>query len=166
MMLACWDSYLGLFKKFTTWKRIEPILAIILCLAAAAATVHGYLERRKGYGPASKEFLISFLLNQAESAGIRHQPASFICMTDQVTYHPIQAYGEYFFPLWQTLIHPVDNVNLVKPTRSEPVVIITDTEIAHENLLPTGWTGTDEMRYLDADGRRFPVRYGLYRYSP
>ena len=166
MMLACWDSYLGLFKKFTTLKRIEPILAIILCLAAAAATIHVYVERRKSYGPYSKEFFISFLLKQAESAGIRHQPAIFISMTNQVTYHPIQGYGEYFFPLWQIVIRPVDSLNLVHPEQSEPVVIITDTEIAHKNLLPTGWTGTDEMTYLDADGRRFPVRYGLYRYSP
>jgi hypothetical protein len=166
MMLACWDSYLGLFKKFTTLKRIEPILAIILCLAAAAATIHVYVERRKSYGPSSKEFFISFLLNQAESAGIRDQPAIFISMTNQVTYHPIQGYGEYFFPLWQILIRPVDSLNLVHPEPSEPVIIITDTEIAHKDLLPAGWTGTGEMKYLDAAGRRFPVRYGLYRYSP
>ena len=166
MMLACWDSYLGLFKKFKRLKLIEPILSIILCLAAAAATVHVYLERQKTYGPSSKEFLISFVLNRAEAAGIRHQRAIFISMTNQVTYHPIQGYGEYFFPLWQILIHPVDNVNLVKPEQSEPVVIMTDPEIAHENLLPPGWTGTDEMTYLDAERRRFPVRYGVYRYSP
>jgi hypothetical protein len=46
------------------------------------------------------------------------------------------------------------------------VVIITDSEIAHKDFLPAGWTGTDEMTYLDPYRRRFPVRYGLYRYSP
>jgi hypothetical protein len=166
MMLACWDSYLGLFKKFKTLRQIEPILAIILCLAAAAATVHVYFERRKTYEPLSKEFFISFLLNRAESAGIRHQPAIFISQTNQVTYHPIQGYGEYFFPLWKMSILPVDSPKFVNPAQSEPVVIMTDPEIAHKNLLPTGWTGTDEMTYLDAYRRRFPVRYGLYRYSP
>ena len=166
MMLACWDSYLGLFKKFTLLKRIEPILAIILCLAAAAATIHVYVERQQKYTPYSKEFFISFLLKQTESAGIRQQPATFISMTNQVTYHPIQGYGEYFFPLWRMVIRPVDSLNLVHPEQSEPVVIITDTETAHKNLLPAGWTGTDEMTYLDAVGRRFPVRYGVYRYSP
>jgi hypothetical protein len=166
LMLVCWDSYLDSFKKFKQWKRAGPIVAVVLCLAAAAATVHVYLKRKKSYGPASKEFLISFLLNRAESAGIRHQPAVFIAQTNQVTYHPIQGYGEYFFPLWQMRVLPVDSLNLVNPKHSEPVVIITDTETAHKNLLPTGWTGTDEMTYLDADRRRFPVRYGLYRYSP
>jgi len=164
MMLACWDSYLGLFKKFRTLRHVEPVLAVILCLAAAAATVHVYVERRKSYEPASKEFFISFLLNRAQSAGIRHQPAIFISKTNQVTYHPIQGYGEYFFPLWQMLILPADSLKFEHPDQSQPLVIITDTEIAHKNLLPTGWTGTDEITYLDADRRRFPVRYGVYRY--
>ena len=166
MMLACWDSYLDFFQKFKTWKHTGPILAVILCLAAGAATIHVYSERRKSYGPSSKEFLISFLLNQAKSAGIRHQPAIFISQTSQVTYDPIEGYGEYFFPSWQVLIHPRDSPKLVNPKQSEPVVIITDTEIAHKNLLPSGWAGTDEVTYLDVDRRRFPVRYGLYRYSP
>ena len=109
MMLACWDSYLDFFKKFKQWKHTGPILAVILCLAAAAATIHLYSERRKSYEPSSKEFFISFLLNRAESAGIRHQPATFISQTNQVTYHPIQGYGEYFFPLWQMRILPVDS---------------------------------------------------------
>jgi hypothetical protein len=166
LMLACWDSYLDFFKKFKQWKRAGPIVAVVLCLAATAATVHVYLKRKKSYGPASKEFFISFLLNRAESAGIRHKPAVLIAQTNQVTYHPIQGYGEYFFPLWQMRVLPVDNLNSVNPKHSEPVVIITDPEIAHKNLLPTGWAGTDDMTYLDADRRRFPVRYGLYRYSP
>lgn len=166
MMLACWDSYLGLFKKFAVFKRIEPIVAIVLCLAAAAATIHAYVEREKSYAPFSKDFLISFLLNETESAGIRQQPAVFISMTNQVTYHPIQGFGEYFFPLWQMVIRPVDSMNLVHPKQSAPVVILTDANIAHKDLLPAGWTGKDETTYLDADGRRFPVRYGVYRYSP
>ena len=141
-MLACWDSYLGLFKQFKPLKHIEPILAIILCLAATAAIVHVYFERRKTYEPSSKEFFISFLLNRAESAGIRHQPAIFISQTNQVTYHPIQGYGEYFFPLWQMRILPVDSPKFAHPRASQPLVIITDSEIAHKNFLPAGWTGT------------------------
>jgi hypothetical protein len=90
----------------------------------------------------------------------------FIAHTNQVTYHPIQDYGEYFFPLWQMCILPVDSLKLANPRRSQSLVIITDTEIEHKNLLPAGWTGTDELTYLDAAQRRFPVRYGLYRYSP
>lgn len=161
MMLACWDSYLGLFKK-----RIEPILAVILCLPVAAAAVQLYFERQKSYEPTSSEFFISFLLNKAESAGIRHQPAIFLSMTTQVTYHPIHYFGEYFLPLWQIRIHPTDSLKLDNPDPSQPLVIITDSEIAQKNLLPAGWTGTDEMTYLDPYRRRFPVRYGLYRYSP
>ena len=141
------------------------ILALILCLAAAATTVHVYYEREKSYGPTSQEFLISFLLNKADSAGIHYQPAIFISNTTQVTYHPIHYYCEYFFPLWQTSILPVDSLKLDHPEQSQPLVIITDTEIAHTNLLPTWWTGTTEMTYLDPDRQRFPVRYGLYRYS-
>lgn len=166
MMLACWDSYLDFFKKFKQWKHIGPILAVILCLAAAAATIHLYSERRKTYEPSSKEFLISFLLNRAEAAGIRHQPAIFISQTNQVTYHPIQGYGEYFFPLWQMCILPADSPKFAHPEQSQPLVIITDSEIAHKDFLPAGWTGTDEMTYLDSYRRTFPVRYGLYRYSP
>jgi hypothetical protein len=166
MMVACWDSYLGFFKKFKQWKHTGPILAVILCLAAATATIHLYSERRKSYEPLSKEFFISFLLNRAESAGIRYQPATFISQTNQVTYHPIEGYGEYFFPLWQMRILPVDSMKLAHPEQSQPLVIITDSEIAHKNFLPAGWTGTDEMAYLDPYQRRFPVRYGLYRYSP
>jgi hypothetical protein len=165
LMLACWDSYLGFFKKFKNLKHIEPIVAIVLCLAAIAITVHVYFERRQSYEPAGKEFLISFLLNRAESAGIRHQPAVFIAQTNQVTYHPIQGYGEYFFPLWQMRILPVDSLKPATPGQSQPLVIITDTEIEHKNLLPAGWTGTDEITYLDPYRRRFPVRYGVYRYS-
>jgi hypothetical protein len=161
MMLACWDSYLGLFKK-----RIEPILAVILCLPVAAAAVQLYFERQKSYEPTSSEFFISFLLNKVESAGIRHQPAIFLSMTTQVTYHPIHYFGEYFLPLWQIRIHPTDSLKLDNPDPSQPLVIITDSEIAQKNLLPAGWTGTDEMTYLDPYRRRFPVRYGLYRYSP
>ena len=166
MMLACWDSYLDFFKRFKQWKHTGPILAVILCLAAAAATIHLYSERRKSYEPSSKEFFISFLLNRAESAGIRNQPAVFISQTNQVTYHPIQGYGEYFFPLWQMRILPDDSPKSTHPEQSQPLVIITDSEIAHKNFLPAGWTGTDEMTYLDSYRRRFPVRYGLYRYSP
>ena len=166
MMLACWDSYLDFFKKFKQWKHIGPILAVILCLAAAAATIHLYSERRKSYAPSSKELFISFLLNRAESAGIRHQPAIFISQTNQVTLHPIQGYGDYFFPLWQMSIVTADNPKFAHPEQSQPLVIITDSEIAHKKFLPAGWTGTDEMTYLDAYGQRFPVRYGLYRYSP
>ena len=179
MMLACWDSYLGLFDKFKPLKRIEPflpeapwpvsrsnILAVILCLAAAATTVHVYYEREKSYGPASQEFLISFLLNKADSAGIHYQPASLISNTTQVAYHPIRYCGEYFFPLWQISILPTDSLKLAKPNQSQPLLVITDTEIAHKDLLPAGWTGTDQITYLDASQRRFPVRYGLYRYSP
>lgn len=166
MMVACWDSYLGFFKKFKQWKHTGPILAVILCLAAATATIHLYSERRKSYEPLSKEFFISFLLNRAESAGIRYQPATFISQTNQVTYHPIEGYSEYFFPLWQMRILPVDSMKLAPPEKSQPLVIITDSEVAHKNFLPAGWTGTDEMAYLDPYRRRFPVRYGLYRYSP
>jgi len=166
MMLACWDSYLDFFKKFKQWKHIGPILAVILCLAAAAATIHLYSERRKSYAPSSKELFISFLLNRAECAGIRHQPAIFISQTNQVTVHPIQGYGDYFFPLWQMSIVTADNPKFAHPEQSQPLVIITDSEIAHKKFLPAGWTGTDEMTYLDAYGQRFPVRYGLYRYSP
>ncbi|PYL62918.1 MAG: hypothetical protein DMF24_02230 [Verrucomicrobia bacterium] len=166
MMLACWDSYLDIFKKFKQWKHAGPILAVILCLAAAAAATHVYFERQKSYGPSSKEFFISFLLNRAESAGIRRKPAILISQTNQVTYHPIQGYGEYFFPLWQMCILPVDSPKFAHPTQSQPLVIITDSEIAHKNFLPAGWTGTDEITYLDVYRRRFPVRYGLYRYSP
>src|SRR6185437_16243916 len=97
MMLACWDSYLGLFDKFKTLKRIEPflpgapwpvsksnILAVILCLAAAATAVQLYYKRQKSYQPTSQEFFISFLLNKANSAGIHYQPAIFISNTTQV----------------------------------------------------------------------------------
>src|SRR4029077_6463792 len=166
MMLACWDSYLDFFQKFKQWKHIGPILAVILCLAAAAATMHLYSERRKSYEPSSKEFFISFLLNRAESARIRHQPANFISETNQVTLHPIQGYGDYFFPLWQMSIVRADNSTFSQPNQSQPLVIITDSEIAHKKFLPAGWTGTDEMTYLDSYRRRFPVRYGVYRYSP
>jgi hypothetical protein len=177
MMLACWDSYLGLFNKriepiladsyLVFKKRIEPILAVILCLAAAAAAVHVYFERQKSWEPGSQEFFISFLLNKAKSAGIQNQPAIFLSMTTQVSYHPIHYYGEYFFPLWQISIHPVDSLTWPNPEQSQPVVIITDTEIDPKDLLPGGgWTGTDEMTYLDPYRQRFPVRYGLYRYSP
>jgi len=166
MMLACWDSYLDFFKKFKQWKHTGPILGVILCLAAVVATIHLYSERRTSYEPLSKEFLISFLLDRAESARIRQQPAIFISQTNQVTYDPIKGYGEYFFPLWQMHILPVDSPKIAHPEQSQPLVIITDSQIAHKNLLPAGWTGTDEMTYLDSYRRRFPVRYGLYRYSP
>jgi hypothetical protein len=166
MMLACWDSYLDFFKKFKQWKHVGPILAVILCLAAAAATIHLYSERRKSYEPASKELFISFLLNRAESAGIRQRPANFISETNQVTLHPIQGYGDYFFPLWQMSIVRADNPQFARPEQSQPLVIITDSEIAHKKFLPAGWTGTEEMTYLDSYRRRFPVRYGVYRYSP
>jgi hypothetical protein len=166
MMLACWDSYLDFFKKFKQWKHIGPILAVILCLAAAAATIHLYSERRKSYEPSSKELFISFLLNRAESAGIRQRPANFISETNQVTLHPIQGYGDYFFPLWQMSILRADSPKFAPPEQSQPLVIITDSEIAHKKFLPAGWTGTDEMTYLDSYRRRFPVRYGLYRYAP
>jgi hypothetical protein len=166
LMLACWDSYLGLFKNFKNLKHIEPIVAVVLCLAAGATTVHVYFERQKSYGPASKEFFISFLLNRAEAAGIRRQPAVFIAETNQVTYHPIQGYGEYFFPLWQMHILPEDSAKIANPGPSQPLVIITDTEIEHKSLIPAGWTGTDEITYLDSYRRTFPVRYGVYRYSP
>ena len=166
LMLACWDSYVGVFKKFKNLKHIEPIVAVVLCFAAAASTIQVYFDRQKSYEPVSKDFFISFLLNRAEAAGIRHQPAVFISQTDQVTYHPIEGYGEYFFPLWQMRILPVDSSKVVNPQQSQPLVIVTDSEIAHKNFLPAGWTGTDEMTYLDSYGRRFPVRYGLYRYAP
>ena len=166
MTLACWDSYLGFFKKFKQWKRGGPILAIVSCLAAAAVTIHLYSERRRSYEPSSKEFLISFLLNRAESSGIRHQPVNFISQTNQVTYDPIKGYGEYFFPSWRMRILPADSAKFVHPEQSQPLVIVTDSEIAHKSFLPAGWTGTDEMTYLDAYRLRFPVRYGLYRYSP
>jgi hypothetical protein len=166
MMLACWDSYLDFFKKFKQWKHIGPILAVILCLAAATATIHLYSERRKSYEPASKELFISFLLNRAESAGIRQRPANFISETNQVTLHPIQGYGDYFFPLWQMSIVRADSQKFAHPEQSQPLVIITDSEIAHKKFLPAGWTGTEEMTYLDSYRRRFPVRYGVYRYSP
>jgi hypothetical protein len=166
MMLACWDSYLDFFRKFKQWKHIGPILAVILCLAAAAATIHLYSERRKSYEPASKELFISFLLNRAESAGIRQRSANFISETNQVTLHPIQGYGDYFFPLWQMSIVRADNPQFARPEQSQPLVIITDSEIAHKKFLPAGWTGTEEMTYLDSYRRRFPVRYGVYRYSP
>ena len=166
MMLAVWDSYLDLFKKFAAFKRLEPIIAILLCLAAAAATIQVYVKREKTYAPLSKDYLITFLLNKTKASGIREQPAVFISQTNHVTYHPIQGYGEYFFPLWQMVIRPVDNLSQVKPKRSEPVVILTDINVPHKNLLPAGWTGTDETAYLDAKGQRFPVRYGVYRHSP
>jgi len=166
MMLACWDSYLDFFQKFKQWKYIGPILAVILCLAAAVATMHLYSERRKSYEPSSKELFISFLLNRAEAAGIRHQTAIFISQTNQVTYHPIQGYGDYFFPLWRVSIVRADNPTFAQPERSQPLVIITDSEIAHKKFLPAGWTGGDEMTFLDSYRRRFPVHYGLYRYSP
>jgi hypothetical protein len=165
MMLACWDSYLDFFKKFKQWKRSGPILAIILCLAAAAATIHLYSRLRTLYEPLPKEFFISFLLNRAESDRIRHQPATFISQTNQVTFDPIKGYGEYFFPLWQMRILPVDSPKLGQPKQSQPLVIITDSDIAHKSFLPAGWTGTDEITYLDFNRRRFPVRYGVYRYS-
>jgi hypothetical protein len=166
MMLACWDSYLGFFKKFKQWKRGGPILAVVSCLAAAAVTIHLYSERRRSYEPASKEFLISFVLNRAESAGIRHQPVNFISQTNQVTYDPIKGYGEYFLPLWQMRILPNDSQKFVHPDQSQPLVVITDSEVSHKSVLPARWTGTDEMTYLDSNRQRFPVRYGLYRYSP
>jgi hypothetical protein len=166
MMLACWDSYLGFFKKFKQWKRGGLILAVVSCLAATAVTIHLYSERRRSYEPSSKEFLISFLLNRAESAGIRHQPVNFISQTNQVTYDPIKGYGEYFFPSWRMRILPADSAKFVHPEQSQPLVIVTDSDIAHKSFLPAGWTGTDEMTYLDSYRRRFPVRYGLYRYSP
>ena len=166
MMLACWDSYLDFFKKFKQWKHAGPILAVILCLAAAAGASRLYFVRLKSYGPTSKELFISFLLKRAESAGIRHRPANFICETNQVTFHPILGYGDYFFPLWQMSILTADNPKFAQPEQSQPLVIITDSEIAHKKFLPAGWTGTGEMTYLDSYRRRFPVRYGLYRYSP
>ena len=179
MMLACWDSYLGLVDKFKTSKRIEPflqkarwsvwksnILAVILCLAAAAAAVQLYYKQQKTYEPTSQEFLISFLLNKADSAGIHYQAAIFISNTTQVTYHPIHYYCEYFFPLWHVSILPVDSLKSAKPEQSQALVIVTDSEIAHKSFLPAGWTGTDEVTYLDSYRQRFPVRYGLYRYSP
>ena len=130
MMLACWDSYLDFFQKFKQWKHIGPIFAVILCLAAAAATMRLYSERRKSCRPSSKELFISFLLNRAESAGIRHQPANFISETNQVTVHPIQGYGDYFFPLWQMSIVRADNPTFLQPKQSQPLIIITDSEIA------------------------------------
>jgi hypothetical protein len=166
MMLAVSDSYLGLFKKFATWKRIEPILAIILCLGAAAATVQVYVKREKGYAPLSKDFLITFLLNKAKSGALRDHPAVFVSMTSHVTYHPIQGYGEYFFPLWKMVIRPVDSQNAVQPKKSEPVVVLTDANIDPQTLVPAKWVGTSETAFLDAKGQRFPVRYGVYRYSP
>jgi sugar lactone lactonase YvrE len=165
MMLACWDSYLDFFKKFKQWKHIGPILALILCLAAVTATIHLYSERRKSYQPSSKELFISFLLNRAESAGIHQRPANFISETNQVTLHPIQGYGDYFFPLWQMSIVRADSPKFAPPAQSQPLVIITDSGIAHKKFLTAGWTGTDEMTYLDSYRRRFPVRYGLYRFA-
>jgi hypothetical protein len=166
MMLAVGDSYLGLFKKFAIFKRYEPVIAIVLCLAAAAASIHLYVKREKGYAPLSKDFLISFLLNKAKSGGIRNQPAVFVSMTTQVTYHPIQGYGEYFFPLWKVVIRPDDSQNAVQPKKSEPVVVLTDANIDPRTLVPAKWVGTSETAFLDAKGRRFPVHYGVYRYSP
>jgi DNA-binding beta-propeller fold protein YncE len=165
MMLACWDSYLDFFKKFKQWKHVGPVLAVILCLAAAASTMHLYSKRRTSYQPSTKELFTSFLLNRAEAAGIRHQPAVFISETNQVTLSPIQGYGDYFFPLWQMSILTAENPKFPQPEQSQPLVIITDSEIAHKKFLPAGWTGTDEMTFLDSYTRRFPVRYGLYRYS-
>jgi len=106
------------------------------------------------------------LLNRAESAGIRRQPTNFISQTNQVTYDPIKGFGEYFLPLWRMRILPNDSQKFVHPEQSQPLVIITDSEIIHKSFLPAGWTGTDEMTYLDSYRRRFPVRYGVYRYSP
>jgi hypothetical protein len=166
LMLVCWDGLLGLFKRFAGFKRIEPILAVVLCLAAAASTIHLYVERKKGYAPLSKDFLITFLLKKTQAAGIRDHPAVFVSMTNHVTYHPIQGYGEYFFPLWQMVIRPVDSPNMIHPKKSEPVVVLTDVDIDPKTLVPPRWTGTNEMAYLDAKGKRFPVRYGVYRYSP
>jgi DNA-binding beta-propeller fold protein YncE len=83
-----------------------------------------------------------------------------------VTLHPILGYGDYFFPLWRMSILTADNPKFAQPEQSQPLVIITDSEIAHKKFLPAGWTGTGEMTYLDSYRRRFPVRYGLYRYSP
>src|SRR5213079_2324272 len=105
-----------------------------------------YSERRKSYEPSSKELFISFLLNRAESAGIRHQPAIFISQTNQVTLHPIQGYGEYFFPLWQMSIVRADSPQFARPEQSQPLVIITDSEIAHKKFLPAGWTRSEERR--------------------
>lgn len=166
MMLVCWDSYLDFLQKFRQWKHAGPIFAVISCLAAAAGTIYVYSDRRTSYEPSSKEFFISFLLNRAEAAGIRHEPTIFISQTNQVTYHPIQGYGEYFLPLWQMHILPVDSPKFAHPEQSQTLVIITDSEIAHKDFLPAGWTGTEEITYLDSYRRRFPVRYGLYRYSP
>ena len=101
----------------------------------------------KSYEPSSKELFISLLLNRAGSAGIRHQPANFISETSQVTLHPIQGYGDYFFPLWQMSIVRADNPTFAQPKQSQPLVIITDSEIAHRKFLPAGWTGTDETTY-------------------
>jgi hypothetical protein len=74
--------------------------------------------------------------------------------------------NDTIIPLWQMCILPVDSLKLANPRRSQSLVIITDNEIEHKNLLPAGWTGTDELTYLDAAQQRFPVRYGLYRYLP
>ena len=71
-----------------------------------------------------------------------------------------------FFLHGRMRILPVDSTKVVPPKQSQPLVIITDSEIAHKTFLPAGWTGTDEIAYLDPYRRRFPVRYGLYRYSP
>jgi hypothetical protein len=166
LMLVCWDSHLGLFKRFAGFKRVELILAVVLCLAATASTIHLYVERKKGYAPLSKDFLITFLLKKTQAAGIRDHPAVFVSMTNHVSYHPIQGYGEYFFPLWQMVIRPVDSLNMVHPKKSEPVVVLTDADVDPKTLVPPRWTGTNEMAYLDAKGKRFPVRYGVYRYSP
>ena len=166
MMLACWDTHLGLFRKLNPSKYLNVVLAAVLCLAAAAATFKTYFDRQKSYEPTAKDFLISFLLKRSEAMGIRRQHATFVSMTDQVTYHPIHGYGEYFFPLWRMLIHPVDRVNPVTPEPSEPLVIITDAKIEHKTLLPAAWTGTDEVTYLDNKRHRFPIRFGVYRYSP
>lgn len=85
-----------------------------------------------------EEFLISFLLNRAESADIRHRSAIFISQTHQVTYDPIKGYGEYFFPLWQMRILPVDSPKPSHPEQSQPLVMITDSEIAHKKFLLAG----------------------------
>ena len=115
MMLACWDSYLDFFKRCKQWKHTGPILAVILCLAAAAATIHLYSERGTSYQPLSKRVLNFIFVESAESAGVRNQPAIFISQTNQVTYHPIQGYGEYFFPLWQMRILPNDSPKSTHP---------------------------------------------------
>ena len=171
LMLACWDTYLGLFKKLTSWKKFtslkqfEPILAVLLCAAVTAGSIHQYFQRGRGYGPQSKEYFISFLLKQAEAAGIRRRPATFVSMTQQVTYHPIQGYGEYFFPNWHVLIYPQDKLDSFNPNPSEPVLMISDIDVEQKDCLPTGWTGTEEVKYMDARRNLFPVRIGLFRWT-